>query len=302
MTTAGSVASPVFSLAAGTFNSNQITALSDSTQGTAIYYTTNGATPTAQSTLYTGSITIAQTETIQAVAILNGIASSVSSATYIINPGSACTTAINFADGFNSKGLTLNHGAKIVGTTLQLTDGGTNENRSAFFTKAVSDSSFLTSFNFQLLKPNADGFTFVVQGNAPNIYGASGAGLGYAGIGNSVAIKFDLYNNSGEGNDSTGLYYDGASPTVPAIDLSATGINLHSGHIFNTQIAYNGANATITITDTMTGASYSFSQSIPGMASATGVYVGFTGSSGSLSASQSILSWTYSEGSSCAAQ
>jgi hypothetical protein len=50
---------------------------------------------------------------------------------------------------------------------------------------------------------------------------------------NSVAVKFDLYNNSGEGSDSTGLYIDGASPILPATDLTSTGINFHSGDIFN---------------------------------------------------------------------
>jgi len=33
----------------------------------------------------------------------------------------------------------------------------------------------------------------------------TGGGLGYHGIGSSVAVKFDLYNNAGEGSDSTVL-------------------------------------------------------------------------------------------------
>jgi hypothetical protein len=48
-----------------------------------------------------------------------------------------------------------------------------------------------------------------------------------AGIGSSVAVKFDLYNNAGEGNNSTGLYTDGTSPTTPATTLGS-GVNLHS--------------------------------------------------------------------------
>jgi len=69
--------------------------------------------------------------------------------------------------------------------------------------------------------------------------GAS-SGLGYAGIPQSVAVKFDLYNNKGEGPDSTGFYSKGASPTIPAIDLSATGVNLQSGDTFNTHLTTTG--------------------------------------------------------------
>jgi hypothetical protein len=47
---------------------------------------------------------------------------------------------------------------------------------------------------------------------------------GTGGIPNSVGIKFDLYNNQGEGVDSTGLYTDGAAPTnVGSIDLNGNG-------------------------------------------------------------------------------
>ena len=78
--------------------------------------------------------------------------------------------------------------------------------------------------------------------------GPGGAGLGYGapspggngGIPNSVALKFDLYNNYGEGIDSTGLYVNGASPTVPALDMTASGVNLHSGDIFNVHMTYDG--------------------------------------------------------------
>jgi hypothetical protein len=61
--------------------------ISDATAGAAIYYTTDGkTTPTANSTLYTGAITVAATETIQAIAVApNYAASAVASATYTVN-------------------------------------------------------------------------------------------------------------------------------------------------------------------------------------------------------------------------
>ena len=111
-----------------------------------------------------------------------------------------------------------------------------------------------------------------------------------------MAIKFDLYNNAGEGNDSTGLYTDGATPTIPAIDLSSSGINLHSGDIFNVQMTYDGTTLTVVITDTATNASatQTYTVHIPAVVGGPTAYVGFTGGSGGSSAIQEILNWSYS--------
>ena len=86
--------------------------------------------------------------------------------------------------------------------------------------------------------------------------------LGYGGIKNSVAIKFDINNNAGEGNDSTGMYLNGATPTVPAIDLDNTGINLRSGDYMNVHMTYDGQNLNMTITDAITLASWSHSWAV----------------------------------------
>ena len=76
--------------------------------------------------------------------------------------------------------------------------------------------------------------TFTIQNKTPSSVGQGGGGLGYGpdapsgppGIGKSIAVKFDLYNNAGEGPDSTGLYMNGASPTTPSIDLTKNGSRL----------------------------------------------------------------------------
>src|SRR5271155_4053358 len=114
---------------------------------------------------------------------------------------------------------------------------------------------------------------------------------------NSVGIKFDLFNNAGEGPDSTGMYIDGAAPTVPAIDLTPPGINLHSGDIFNAQLNYNGSTLTVVITDTVTNASatQNYTVNIPAI-TGKNAYVGFTASSGGSTAIQEILNWSYSSG------
>ena len=91
-------------------------------------------------------------------------------------------------------------------------------------------SKFTTQFAFQLTNAQADGFTFAIQGGVPTPYIWGGAGLGSWNIPRSVAVKFDLYDNGGEGPDSTGLFLNGAYPkaggvvpTSGSVDLRGSG-------------------------------------------------------------------------------
>ena len=78
-------AAPTFSVASGSYNSVQTVSIPDATAGAAIYFTTNGTVPTASSTAYTGPIKVSSTETLMAVAIAPGDASStVATAAYTI--------------------------------------------------------------------------------------------------------------------------------------------------------------------------------------------------------------------------
>lgn len=79
------VVAPSFYVAEGTYDLDQNIILSTPTIGAKIYYTTDGSTPTASSTLYNGAVTVNQTQTLKAIAVKTGYASSpVSSATYTI--------------------------------------------------------------------------------------------------------------------------------------------------------------------------------------------------------------------------
>ncbi len=77
------VATPVFSLSGGICCSVQTVKIADTTPNAAIYYTTNGETPTTMSTKYSAPIAVSKTTTILAIARTSGNASSaVASATY----------------------------------------------------------------------------------------------------------------------------------------------------------------------------------------------------------------------------
>jgi hypothetical protein len=110
-----------------------------------------------------------------------------------------------------------------------------------------------------------------------------------------VAVKFDLYNDAGERTVSTGVYTEGAAPTMSATDLSSTRIVLKSGDLMQGHLVYSGITLTMTLTATVSGASVTepYSVNIPAMVVSTTAYVGFTGSSSTGMATQQITSRTY---------
>jgi Legume lectin domain/Bacterial lectin len=206
----------------------------------------------------------------------------------------------DYSAGFaqNQETLQFNGNAALSGNLLQLTDGGINEASSVFYGSPLSVQSFTTDFTFQLTNTAADGFTFTIQNAGPGALGAHGGSLGYAGIGSSVAIKFDFHKNAGDPSDNcTGIFTDGAAP-YGGIDLTGTGIDLHSGDTMDAHISYDGTTLNLTITDLVTQATWSqaFTINIPAMVGGATAYFGFTAGTGSTSAIQQILSWSYEAG------
>jgi hypothetical protein len=291
---------PVITPGTGTSSSPTTVTITDATPNAVIYYTINGTTPTAASTVYTGPLPIDTTGTIQAVAQAPqfGLSGAAAASLTIQSP------TASYPSGFDTLGMVLNGGASIGGGALQLTDGGKYEARSAYFSAPLNIQQFTTDFYFQQLNAIADGITFVIQNQGLNALGTDGGGIGYgaspisgtgASIGKSVAVKFDLYNVVGQGTDSTGIYTNGAAPGVPAINLTPTGIILRSGHLMHAHFIYDGTNLTLTLTDTTTNAVATevFPINIPAVVGGNTAYVGFTGGTGNSTATQNILSWTY---------
>src|SRR3954464_6238541 len=174
---------------------------------------------------------------------------------------------------------------------LLLTDGPFQA-RAAWAPTPVDVRAFHTSFVFhQGGEParKGDGFTFALTGNPNQPAGTAGGGLGYAGLTDSVAIKFDLVDNAGEGVNSVGLYTGGADPTTPAVSLAGTPINLQSGHPFRADIGYDGTVLTLTLTDTPAPDqtwTHQFPVNVPAAVRSPTGYVGFTAGTGALFADQ----------------
>jgi hypothetical protein len=299
-------ATPMITPATGSYTSAQPVTITDSTAGSTIYYTLDNSQPTTSSTKYTTGFNVNSTTTVKAIATATNFATS-ATATSVITISTGGTATINFGSGFTQAGMQFNGHTKLNGTRLQLTDNATtNEVASAFWTTPVNVQTFTNDFTFQQTSPNADGFTFTIQGVGATAIGPGGGGLGFgpnvpggtAGIAKSVAVKFDLYDNQGEGPNSTGMYLNGVSPTIPATTLGGN-VNLHSGDIFQVHMTYDGTKLTMTITDTAVPANTfttSWTVNIPSTVGGNTAYAGFTAGTGGGTAQQEVITWTYTPG------
>ena len=295
-------AAPTIAPGPGPYSAPVSVTLASATAGAVIHYTLDGSTPTAASPVYTKAIPISSTTVLSAFAAATGMAqSAVVSGMYLFGtPGNV----FSIENGFTATNLTLNGSSTINAKRLRLTDGGAAEAASAWWNTPVHLTNFATWFDFQMSAAQADGMTFTLQNQGKTALGASGGGLGYGpdtpggvtGITPSAAIKFDLYDNAGEGPDSTGLYTDGASPTVPALNLSGSAVDLHNGHIFAVAMRYDGVSLVQIITDTVTHHAWghTYTVNLPKVLGGTTALPGFTAGTGGLATTAEVLNWSYS--------
>ena len=225
-------------------------------------------------------------------------------AAIILSPAllSAQADTLDFSAGFagSSSLLNFNGNAQIAGTRARLTNGGTNQASTVWSKNQVNIHDFSSQFTFQITAGSgfADGFTFAIQRAGNTALGGSAGSMGYHGIDSCVALKFDTYPTTA---NTTGIYAYGAGtsdqPTA-SFDMTSAGIDLHNGHIFSVALSYNSATFTLhqVVTDTSTNATFTHDYTIDLIAAIGGTraYVGFTGSTGGQTATQDILTWSYS--------
>jgi len=142
--TVSSPAKPIFATAAGAYTAPLSVAIAESTPCASIYYTTNGATPTSASTLYTGPIAISSTATVKAIAVCSGgLPSAVSSNTYTIAIPAQPT--LSAATGTYYAPLSVTIAAPASCTSIHFTtNGATPTTASALYTGPIAISSTAT--------------------------------------------------------------------------------------------------------------------------------------------------------------
>jgi len=168
---------PTFSPSPSTYSSAQSVSLSD-TAGLPIYYTTDGSTPTTNSTLYTGPISVTRNTTINAIAAGTGyLPSSVATGSYLIQ-SAAPTFSLASGTYYTSQSVIM---SDINGSTIYYTTNGTSPSTSspscsAPCTITVASTSTLKAFasGGGYSASNISVATYTIAANAPSFSLASG--------------------------------------------------------------------------------------------------------------------------------
>jgi hypothetical protein len=118
-------ATPTISPAGGTYKSAQTVTLKCSTTGASLRYTTDGSTPTASSTLYTGPISVSSTKTVRAVAFANKyLASNAAVASYSMSVPAAAPVFSPASAGYHTV-QTVTISDATAGASIYYTTDGT---------------------------------------------------------------------------------------------------------------------------------------------------------------------------------
>jgi len=153
--------------------------------------------------------------------------------------------AFDFASFTSSAGLTTNGKASVVAPVLRLTPNTVNQAGSAFLTSPVPlgpDSSFNTRFVFRMhgAADGSDGLVFIVQGNGATALGSQGNGIGYAGIGRSLAVELDTDKDGGDPNGNhIGVLSNGSRS--PHLATYTPPFDMEDGLSHTLWIDYSGA-------------------------------------------------------------
>ena len=178
------IATPVYSLASGTYTGTQNVSISCATTGAQIRYTTDGSEPTETSALYSGPISVSMNKTIKARAFVTGMVPSArADASYVIRKTISGALTLKMYSG-NKNGLV----ATIV---LRKPDGTVLQTSSA-----VLDSSG----NYSLLTEYEGTMEMLVR--VPR-WLRKKASINVAG---NVTSNFTLTNGDADANNSVNLF------------------------------------------------------------------------------------------------
>lgn len=222
-----SVAAPTFSPDGGTYTTTQSVTINTTTDGATIYYTIDGTTPTSSSTEYSSPVSVSETMTIKAIAVLGSGESTVASATYTILPIIHDGTAedpYTVADARNAIDVHNTVSDAYVSGIVSQVDSYNSTHQS--ITYWISDDGTTTN---QLEVYSGKG-----------IGGADFSGVSDIAVGATVVVKGNLkkYSSTYEFDyDNELVSY--TAPTIPSVTPSAFLIEA---------LATSGLSGTLTVT------------------------------------------------------
>ena len=292
--TIGTVPTPLFSPAAGTYSTAQAVDIYDITPGVTIYYTTDGSTPTTASAVYSSPIVVSANQTFHAFAAISGLTSSaVVSSAYTINKVVA-TPTFSLAPGSytNTQSVTISDitpGATIYYTT----NGSTPTTSSTKYTGPISVSVTETLEAIAV----ATGYTNSAVATAAYTIGnpiatlvatPSGTDLLTVPVGGTTAFTVASQNQSGQSYPSVIVKTTtGSNPNLP-VQVTLCQTNPSSGQC----LAAPGP--TVTVAPFANGASPVFSVFVTATAAIASnpsnqIDVLFTSPGGTILGSASVL-------------
>ena len=160
-------ATPTFNPPAGQYNLAQMVTIGTTTPLAKIYYTTNGSTPTTNSKLYAGGISVSASETLQAIAVATGyLASATGSAAYSIGPPAA-TPTFNPPAGTYTTIQSVAISTTTPSSTIYYTTDGTDPATSS---TAVKYTTKITVSATETINAVAEAAGFSNSAEAPALY------------------------------------------------------------------------------------------------------------------------------------
>ena len=234
----GTVSTPTFSPAAGTYSSAQSVTITCATSGAAIYCTTDGSTPTTGSPQYTGAINVATNTTIKAIATKATFTdSAVASATYTISIPTPAITSATSASGSVGDAFTY----QITATNSPTSYGCTNQ--PAWLTMINTSTGAISG------TPDVAG-TWDVTISATNAGGTGSARLTITIASKAPAITSELTaTGTVRQSFSYGITATGATPIAFEAAPLPAGLSLSAGVISGTPTTAGTVNVTLKATN-----------------------------------------------------
>lgn len=233
---------PMFSSSAGTYNTIQTITFSDAANGTVVYFTTDGTSPTTNSTIFSAPVMVSTNQTVRAIATASGcLPSDIASASYTITSASYPQPVIS--------SMSLPFTSAPGGTITVIVNGsGFGTNSTAYWGSSALTTQALSATQIEVTIPqtadqNPGVFPITVQNLAP-------------GGGTSNTFMFEIDSSYGNWvprpvfNPSSVSTTAGSVATFPvtlpssATDASASCLNLPSG----ATCSYSSSTKNLTIT------------------------------------------------------